>query len=192
MLTKIGFSYRFLVRHFLTLKRTRNFISGLFLTGGVLAGFFIPQVNTYAESSALNRISTAQFEPVETVTLTGLEFPLKDKNYGISQFFSPGHPGVDLEIAAKTPVYPITEGEVKEINRWWISYGHHLVINHGSGLQSLYAHLSSIEVKAGDKVGKDTMIGRVGSTGWATGNHLHLEIWQNGKPLNPMEVIGEK
>lgn len=192
MANKIGRYYRFLIRHFLTLKSTRKLISSLFLTGGLLAGFLIPGVKTYADTSALNRVSTAQFTPVDTSTLTGLQAPFKDKNYGVSQSFSSIHPAVDLEAAIQKPVYPVAEGQVQEVNRWWISYGHHIIIDHGNGLQSLYAHLSSIEVKVGDKVDKDTMIGKVGATGWATGPHLHLEIRLNGTPINPMEVLGEK
>ena len=55
--------------------------------------------------------------------------------------------------------------------------------------KTLYAHLSEINVTAGQQISRGQMIGKVGSTGWATGDHLHLEIHQNNSPLNPLEVL---
>lgn len=192
MLKKVEVYYRLLSRKFLTLKRARKIISATILTIGLLAGFLAPGLNTYASTRGLDQLSTAQFTPVETTTLTGFQLPLKEKGFVISQGFSFYHPGVDLSAGEKTPVYPIADGVVKQVNRWWISFGHHIIIDHGNRTQSLYAHLSSIEVKVGDKVGKDTMIGRVGSTGWATGDHLHLEISDKGRNINPLEVLSKK
>ena len=191
MFKNIRTYYRFFNRKFLTLQRTKKIISGLLLAVGILTGL-TPSAKAYADARILNGLSTAQFTPLETATLTGFQFQIKDKNFVISQGFSFYHPGVDLDTNGKIPVYPIADGVVKQVNRWWVSFGHHVIIEHGNEIQSLYAHLSSIEVKVGDKVGQDTLIGRVGSTGWTTGDHLHLEIWQNGKPINPLEVLGEK
>ena len=191
MFKNIRTYYRFFNRKFLTLQRTKKIISSLLLAVGILTGL-TPSAKAYADARILNGLSTAQFTPLETATLTGFQFPIKDKNFVISQGFSFYHPGVDLDTNGKIPVYPIADGVVKQVNRWWVSFGHHVIIEHGNEIQSLYAHLSSIEVKVGDKVGQDTLIGRVGSTGWTTGDHLHLEIWQNGKPINPLEVLGEK
>ena len=70
-------------------------------------------------------------------------------------------------------------------------YGRHLVINHGGGQASLYAHCSEILVTAGDEVGTDTVIARVGSTGRSTGPHLHIEIIIDGKPVNPKKYLME-
>lgn len=192
MFNKVGAYYRFLSREFLAPKRIRKIASGAILTVGVWAGFLLPETNVYANVRALNQLSTAQFTPVETSTSSGFQFPLKNNDYVISQFFSSYHPGVDLDTIEKTPVYPIAEGEVKQVSRWWIGYGHHLIIDHGNNLQSLYAHLSTIEVKVGDKVGRETLIGRVGSTGWTTGDHLHLEIYDKGRVINPLEVLSKR
>ncbi|HNP89668.1 MAG TPA: M23 family metallopeptidase, partial [Candidatus Woesebacteria bacterium] len=62
---------------------------------------------------------------------------------------------------------------------------------HGSGRKSLYAHFSKIAVKEGQTVEKDTVIGFIGSTGWSTGPHLHLEIMENGQKINPKALFEE-
>ena len=111
--------------------------------------------------------------------------------FGISQYFRGGHPGVDLTNPAGTPIYPVTEGKVVLVATLRDGYGRHVLIEHTDGMTSVYAHLSRIEVKDGQTVTKDTELGTVGATGWATGNHLHLEILQNGVTLNPMEVLPE-
>jgi murein DD-endopeptidase MepM/ murein hydrolase activator NlpD len=68
-------------------------------------------------------------------------------------------------------------------------YGNTVFIDHGNNLTSRYAHLSKIEVKVGDKVNMDTEIGKLGITGRTTGPHLHLEIHENGKAINPLTVL---
>ena len=68
-------------------------------------------------------------------------------------------------------------------------YGNAILINHGSGFLSLYAHLSKILVKKDDIVTNQTVIGKIGATGRAFGDHLHLEIYENGKTINPLSVL---
>ena len=84
------------------------------------------------------------------------------------------HIGVDL--VGDREIYPIAEGIVQSLNSKGSSYGNHVVIKHDDGLVSLYAHLSEVKVKAGQKVYLDTLIGLMGATGNATGVHLHLEL----------------
>ena len=66
-------------------------------------------------------------------------------------------------------------------------YGNCVIIDHGMGVQSLYAHLSSIGVQAGQSVEKEQQIGRSGMTGLAGGDHLHFTMLVNGQPVNPVE-----
>ncbi len=69
-------------------------------------------------------------------------------------------------------------------------YGHYVIVDHGGGYSSLYAHMSSISVSVGQKVSRgQTEIGKVGETGWATGPHLHFEVRIDGRPTNPMAFI---
>lgn len=100
------------------------------------------------------------------------------------------HGGVDLAAAVGTPIKPVMAGRVEEVklDRW--GYGKHVLVDHGNGYASLYAHLSEIEVAEGQTVGGRSILGKVGSTGRSTGPHLHLEIRENGKLVNPAGVLG--
>ncbi len=92
---------------------------------------------------------------------------------------------------AGTPIYPIAPGKVIVAEALFNGYGKHVIVEHEDGMTSTYAHMSRIAVKSGQVVGKMTELGTVGATGWATGNHLHFEIHQNGIAMNPMEVLPE-
>jgi len=72
---------------------------------------------------------------------------------------------------------------------WLGSYGNAIIIDHGKGLSTLYAHLSSIAVREGEAVNRGERIGNVGSTGLSTGPHLHFEVRKNGDPVNPTSYI---
>ena len=96
------------------------------------------------------------------------------------------HLGFDLATVQHSPVHAANDGTVVHADYLGI-YGNCVIIDHGLGVQSLYAHLSQIGVKAGDQVKKDQEIGRTGSTGLAGGDHLHFTMLVQGVPVNPVE-----
>lgn len=96
------------------------------------------------------------------------------------------HFGFDLAVTAQTPVVAANDGTVVFAGRMGI-YGNTVVIDHGWGLQSIYAHLSEIEVHAEQQVGKGQRIGRSGASGLAGGDHLHFAMQVDGVPVNPVE-----
>jgi murein DD-endopeptidase MepM/ murein hydrolase activator NlpD len=96
------------------------------------------------------------------------------------------HLGFDLASFANSPVLAANRGKVLYADNLGI-YGNCVIIDHGLGVQSLYAHLSSIGVKAGDMVEKEQTLGRTGTTGIAGGDHLHFTMLVGGHMVNPIE-----
>jgi murein DD-endopeptidase MepM/ murein hydrolase activator NlpD len=95
------------------------------------------------------------------------------------------HGGMDFTAETGTEVYATGDGRVakRQSDAW--GYGNHLIINHGHGYSTIYAHLSRFAVTVGTKVKRGQLIGYVGSTGRSTGPHLHYEVRRNDNPLNP-------
>lgn len=106
----------------------------------------------------------------------------------ISSRRSSAHTGLDIGAALGTSVTPIASGTVTFAG-WKGSYGNLVIINHGNGIESYYAHCNTINVGVGQSVDTGTVISTVGSTGNSTGSHLHLEIRLNGTPLNPEDYL---
>jgi murein DD-endopeptidase MepM/ murein hydrolase activator NlpD len=96
------------------------------------------------------------------------------------------HLGFDLASYAGTPIVAANRGKVLFADELGI-YGNCVIVDHGMGVQSLYAHLSSIDVKPGDTVDKEQPLGRSGMTGMAGGDHLHFTMLVNGQMVNPVE-----
>ena len=101
------------------------------------------------------------------------------------------HNGVDIGgMERGAPVYAAMSGTVKEAG-YDSADGNCVWIDHGSGLETLYCHCASLQVKAGDFVAAGQTIATVGSTGLSTGPHLHFEIWVNGEPVDPVAYFQE-
>lgn len=141
--------------------------------------------------------------PDDTRTPTGtLQWPLPVAGTITSQFghrVDPitgevsSHTGTDIACAEGTPILAAADGVITVANgldSWGGSYGYYIQINHGGGLETLYAHCSSICVTTGQQVQAGQVIGYVGHTGRATGSHLHLEAHVNGSRADAMSYFG--
>ena len=140
--------------------------------------------------------------PDSTRTPTGtLQWPLPVAGTITSQFghrVDPitgevsSHTGTDIACAEGTPILAAADGTVTVANgldSWGGSYGYYIQIDHGGGLETLYAHCSSICVTTGQQVQAGEVIGYVGHTGRVTGNHLHLEVWVGRRRKDAMSFF---
>jgi murein DD-endopeptidase MepM/ murein hydrolase activator NlpD len=98
------------------------------------------------------------------------------------------HLGLDIAADKGQPVFVTANGTVKSAE-WSGDYGNMVVVEHESGLTTRYAHMSKIAVVPGTQVTRGDVLGYVGATGRASGPHLHYEIWANGRPLNPLQLL---
>jgi murein DD-endopeptidase MepM/ murein hydrolase activator NlpD len=97
------------------------------------------------------------------------------------------HNGIDFTAPKGTAIQATGNGRVVGVNKTGSGYGKHVLIDHGYGYKTLYAHMSQIDIREGQIVKKGQMIGRVGNTGTSTAPHLHYEVWLNGNPINPID-----
>ncbi|MCS7091853.1 MAG: M23 family metallopeptidase [Patescibacteria group bacterium] len=128
--------------------------------------------------------------PIVVTTQKGIRYPVN--NVRQTQGFSFYHPGIDLDGVTGDPIYPVMNGVVSVIEYSKFAYGNSVIVDHENGYLSRYAHLSKINVKAGDFVTTETKIGEMGATGRSFGDHLHLEIYEDGKPINPVTILPDQ
>jgi murein DD-endopeptidase MepM/ murein hydrolase activator NlpD len=112
----------------------------------------------------------------------------------ISQYYHGGHPAIDIAADYGTPVKAAAAGRV--IFAGWKNNGggYQVWISHGSGLYTTYNHMASVAVGNGAGVGRGSFIGRIGTSGWSTGPHLHFEVWRGaiwsgGSRVNPLAYL---
>jgi murein DD-endopeptidase MepM/ murein hydrolase activator NlpD len=98
------------------------------------------------------------------------------------------HSGVDIKAAWGDPVAASQRGSI-HFAGWYHGYGNLVIVNHGGGVTTYYAHLSSFKLAVGDKVERGTILGLAGSTGRATSPHLHYEVRIDGNAVNPLQPL---
>jgi murein DD-endopeptidase MepM/ murein hydrolase activator NlpD len=99
------------------------------------------------------------------------------------------HTGLDIRANTGTTVMAAMDGTVSVTNENWV-YGKYVILSHPNGYKTLYAHLSAISVKQGDKVSQGRKIGESGNTGYSTGPHLHFGIYdKNNKLIDPLDLL---
>ena len=98
------------------------------------------------------------------------------------------HQGQDITVKSGTPIYAPADGVVKRAY-YAGGFGNHIKLDHGNGYSTLFAHLSKIKVKHGQKVKRGDVIGHTGNTGRSTAPHLHYEIHHYGESKNPLDYF---
>jgi len=166
-------------------KKTKRFIG----VGLGLMVMFSGLISNIVAANELETDETLMVMPeTELVTKTTLDKPLEGI---LAQGFHGFHRAIDVLAPVGTSIKPIDKGIVSESSLWRLGWGHTVVIAHENGLSSRYAHLKDIRVIEGEMVNKGQEIGTIGMTGWTTGPRLHLEIYQDGRAINPAQVLPE-
>lgn len=127
-------------------------------------------------------------------TYRGGNFRWPTSSHHISQYFHYGHYGIDIDGSTGDPVWAAASGTVTFAGWKSNGGGYQVWIAHGSGLYTTYNHMSSVSVGRGQHVAKGQRVGRVGATGFATGSHLHFEVWRGpiwdgGSRINPLKYL---
>ena len=112
------------------------------------------------------------------------EFPVTQR-FGEKITNPAGHTGIDYALYLGTPVLAAMDGKVSRIAELRSGYGTHVIVDHGGGLQTIYAHLSRVTVEFGETVREGQLLGYSGNTGNSTGPHLHFEVRRLGQPIDP-------
>ncbi len=161
-------------------RRVIGAILSLLVMGvGLLSNLFVQ--DTQATEVAL--ITNPQNQ---VITLTTLSKPIDGH---LAQGFHGFHKGIDILDPIGTPIHPIDNGRVTEVSYGRIGWGNTIVVEHSNGLSSRYAHMKDFNVIVGDQITRDQILGWVGLTGWTTGPHLHLEVYQNGRAIDPAAIL---
>lgn len=140
------------------------------------------------EKPKTDNVYSDDYVPPANDTNTGTKLLWPVLSHRITQYYSWRHTGLDIGDKTGNPIYAAEDGKV-ERSGWSSGYGYNVVINHGNGVQTLYGHASQLLVQAGDTVSRGQTIALVGSTGWSTGPHLHLEVRENNVRKNPINYI---
>jgi murein DD-endopeptidase MepM/ murein hydrolase activator NlpD len=127
-------------------------------------------------------------------TYSGGNFAWPTSSRHISQYYHYGHYGIDIDGSTGDPIYAAASGTVTFAGWKNNGGGYQVWISHGSGLYTTYNHMSSVSIGRGQHVGRGQRVGRMGATGFATGSHLHFEVWKGpiwngGSRVNPLAYL---
>lgn len=130
-------------------------------------------------------IAVPSDKPVKTAEFTS-SFGVRNDPFGRGAAM---HAGIDLAGPHGTPIYATADGTVTDAGFNSGGYGNLVKLDHGRGIETRYGHLSAFSVRAGDRVKRGQLIGRMGSTGRSTGSHLHYEVRIDGRAVNPIPFM---
>ncbi|MBL7022405.1 M23 family metallopeptidase [Patescibacteria group bacterium] len=153
----------------------------IMIPGGIKPSTYVPTTRT---------IASVFTQPASSPATDGggkLLWPTNSRR--ITQYYKWRHSGLDIGNKTGQPIYASESGKVTTAGWNAGGYGYYVIINHGNGLETLYAHASKLYVKKGESVSRGDIIAAIGSTGWSTGPHIHYEVKVNGVRKNPLDYI---
>lgn len=174
------------LRRLIENKRIRQAFSANLVVFTLFAGIATPSISAFTDQTK-TEIVALNPSVTQLTTENSIRKPLD--SFKISQGYHLFHRAIDLNEVTGAPVYPIMDGVVEQVVYRRFGYGNLVMVDHGTGFKSLYAHLNKIIAKPGEEVDKGTVLGTVGATGRATGSHLHLEVYDDGQLFNPLTIL---
>ena len=165
-----------------------TYIDGVLVTTEVLSDTVITLPVTEEIIIGTGRGTTASV--IHNASTKGYVWPLEVRGV-ITSYWGDGrnHKGLDIAAPAGTEIHAVFDGTVTFAG-WCNDYGYNVIIDHGNGVQTRYAHSRKLHVKVGDVVTQGQFIAEVGTTGQSTGNHCHFEVIINGTRVNPAPYLG--
>lgn len=149
------------------------------------------QILSLAKNKSAKFASTPTFPPVSKQHLKRISAHFGKRMHPIYKILKM-HEGVDFSAPMHTPIYAAADGYVKWIKKDKKGYGNHLLIEHGNGFKTHYAHMHTIIIKERQRITRGQQIGTIGNSGDSTAPHLHYEVYSNGKPVDPVQYfVGE-
>lgn len=146
-----------------------------------------------AETKVTEKVE--EIQKIKASTYEGVYFEVRPVSGVITSRFGAtesirdhAHKGIDIGAPNGTAIKAAAKGKVS-YSGWMGGYGNLVIIDHGNGIQTYYAHCSKLYVEVGEEVEAGDVIAAVGSTGFSTGNHLHFEIRKNGAQINPQRYV---
>ncbi|MBO8165334.1 MAG: M23 family metallopeptidase [Brevibacillus sp.] len=153
----------------------------------------LPQAEPMLAGNVQLRRQMAQAASRSAVRSRTMDWPVQGATItsGFGMRWGKLHKGLDLwnEREAKTPILAAKEGVVAEAGATHGGYGYMVIVDHGGGLQTYYAHMRKISVHVGQQVERGQLLGYMGNTGDSTGYHLHFEVRQDNVPINPLSYL---
>ncbi len=161
----------------------------LIIPGGKIIETAKPKATITKTTTATKAPVKSTYENSEPLESSGrMVWP--DSCRRISQYFKGWrHTGLDIACPWGSALFAADAGRVSRVQYGRTGYGYNVIIDHGGGIQTLYGHMSAIDVVVGQYVGKGEVIGAEGSTGRSTGPHVHFEVRVNGSMVNPLSYI---
>jgi murein DD-endopeptidase MepM/ murein hydrolase activator NlpD len=170
----------------LTVPPAGEMISGYLTLNGEVRRKNAEQIAAFASQTSPTRLWSGPFVQLGNSAVEAAFADRRTYFYKGKEVDQQVHLGFDLASTARVPVAAANAGRV--LHAGWLGiYGNCVIVDHGQGVQSLYGHLSSFDVKVGDAVTKGQSLGRSGTTGLAGGDHLHFTMLVGGQMVNPVE-----
>jgi murein DD-endopeptidase MepM/ murein hydrolase activator NlpD len=161
---------------------------------GTSAGQFAAILDNTIKAGAANEAENTQSATTQSATTQSAAWTLPTQGVVTSEFgprWGTQHQGIDIAASTGTAVKAAADGVVRKAS-WNGGYGNAVVVDHGNGVSTLYAHNSELTVKPGDRVQAGQVVAKVGSTGDSTGPHLHFEVKVNDKRVDPRPWLKER